>query len=44
MKDIEIEKLEKVKINYDEEIKELSEELEKSYKNINEKKKRNIMN
>ena len=43
MKDIEIEKLEKVKINYDEEIKELSKELEKSYKNINEKK-RNIMN
>ena len=28
-KDIEIEKLEKIKIDYDEEIKELEEELEK---------------
>ena len=38
IKDIEIEKLEKIKINYDKEIKELEEELEKSYKNVNEKK------
>ena len=43
IKDIEIEKLEKIKINYDEEIKELKEELGKYCKNIN-KKKRNIMN
>ena len=42
-KDIEIEKLEKIKIDYGEEIKELEEELEKNYKNINEKK-RNLMN
>ena len=34
-----MEKLEKIKINYDKEIKELNEELEKNYKNINEKKK-----
>ena len=33
-----MEKLEKIKINYDKEIKELEEELEKSYKNVNEKK------
>ena len=39
IKDIEIEKLEKIKINYDKEIKELEEELEKSYKNVNEKKR-----
>ena len=32
-----------MKINYDKEIKEFEEELEGSYKNINEKK-RNIMN
>ena len=38
IKDIEIEKLGKIKINYDIEIKEFEEELEKSYKNINEKK------
>ena len=38
IKDIEIEKLEKIKINYDKEIKESEEELEKTYKNINEKK------
>ena len=38
-----MEKLENIKINYDEEIKELKEELGKNYKNINEKK-RNIMN
>ena len=38
-----MEKLEKIKINYDKEIKELNEELEKKYKNINEKK-RNLMN
>ena len=43
IKDIKIEKLEKIKIDYNEEIKELEEELEKNYKNIN-KKKRNIMN
>ena len=43
IKDIEIEKLEKLKINYDKEIKELKEELEKSYKNLN-KKKKNIIN
>ena len=40
---MEIEKLEKSKIDYDKEIKELEEELEKNYKNMNEKK-RNIMN
>ena len=38
IKDIEIEKLEKIKINYDKEIKELEEELEKSYKSVNKKK------
>ena len=38
IKDIEIEKLGKIKINYDIEIKEFEEELEKSHKNINEKK------
>ena len=38
-----MEKLEKIKIDYDKEIKELEEELEKNYKNLNEKK-RNIMN
>ena len=38
-----MEKLEKIKINYDKEIKELNKELEKNYKNINEKK-RNLMN
>ena len=38
IKNIEIEKLEKVKINYDKEIKELEEELEKSYKSVNGKK------
>ena len=42
-KDIEIEKLEKNKINHDKEIKELEEELEKGYKYVNEKKK-NIIN
>ena len=42
-KDIEIEKLENSKIDYDKEIKELEKELEKNYKNMNEKK-RNIMN
>ena len=39
-----MEKLKKIKINYNGEIKELKEELEKNYENINEKKKRNIMN
>ena len=34
-----MEKLEKIKINYDKELKELNEELEKNYKNIDEKKK-----
>ena len=34
-----MEKLEKIKINYNGEIKELKEELEKNYENINEKKK-----
>ena len=43
IKDIETEKLEKSKINYGKEIKELEEELEKSYKYANEKKK-NIIN
>ena len=44
IKDIEIEKLEKIKVNYDQDIKEFEEELEKSYKNINEKKlKYNIL-
>ena len=43
IKDTEMEKLEKNKINYDEEIKELKEELQINYKNINEKKG-NIMN
>ena len=38
IKDIEIEKLEKIKINYGKEIKEFEEELGKSYKNLNEKK------
>ena len=38
-----MEKLEKIKIDYDKEIKELEEELEKNYKNLNEKT-RNIMN
>ena len=38
-----MEKLEKIKINYDKEINELKEELEENYKNINEKKN-NIMN
>ena len=33
-----MEKLEKIIINYDKEIKELNEELEKNFKNINEKK------
>ena len=37
-KDIEIEKLEKSKIDYDKEIKELEKELEKNYKNMNEKR------
>ena len=44
IKDIEIEKLEKIKINYDKEIKELEEELTKSYKYVNEKKRKNIIN
>ena len=39
IKDIGIEKLEKIKINYDKEIKELEEELEKGYKNVNKKKR-----
>ena len=43
IKSIEIEKSEKNKINYDKEIKELEEELTKSYKYVNEKKK-NIIN
>ena len=43
IKDTEIEKLEESKIDYDKEIKELEEELEKKYKNMNEKK-RNVMN
>ena len=38
IKNIEIEKLTKSKINYDREIKELEEELIKSYKYVNEKK------
>ena len=33
-----MEKLEKIIINYDKETKELNEELEKNFKNINEKK------
>ena len=33
-----MEKLEKIKINYDKELKELNEELEQNYKNIDEKK------
>ena len=36
-----MEKLEKSKINYDKEINELKEELEKNYKIINEKKEYN---
>ena len=36
-KDIEIEKLEKIKIDYGEEIKELEEELEKNYKKLKKK-------
>ena len=43
IKDIEIEKLEKSKINYDEEIKELEEELKKVM-NMQMKKKNNIIN
>ena len=39
IKDIEIEKLEKSKIDYDKKIKELEEELPKNYKNINGEKK-----
>ena len=39
IKDIEIEKLGKIKINYDKEINELEEELQINYKNINEKKR-----
>ena len=42
IKDIEIEKLEKSEIHYDKEMKELEEELEKNYKNMNEKKKKGI--
>ena len=38
-----MEKLEKTKINYDEEINELKKELQINYENINNKK-RNIMN
>ena len=37
---MEIEKLEKIETNYYKEIKELEEELEKKYKNVNKKKRR----